>query len=30
MTPPEGIELAEIGHISDLVVRFAPNSPGST
>ncbi|HUD60784.1 MAG TPA: DNA repair protein RadA [Acetobacteraceae bacterium] len=30
MTPPEGIELAEIGHISDLVVRFAPTSPGST
>jgi DNA repair protein RadA/Sms len=23
---PEAIELAEIGHISDLVSRFAPNS----
>ena len=27
---PEGLELAEIGHISDLVARFAPNSAGST
>ena len=28
MAPPEGIELAEIGHISDLVSRFAPESAG--
>jgi DNA repair protein RadA/Sms len=27
---PEGLELAEIGHISDLVARFAPNSTRST
>ncbi len=26
LTPPEGLELAEIGHISDLVARFAPES----
>jgi DNA repair protein RadA/Sms len=26
LAQPEGLELAEIGHISDLVSRFAPNS----
>ena len=26
---PEGLELAEIGHISDLVARFAPKSAGT-
>jgi DNA repair protein RadA/Sms len=27
--PPEGLELTEIGHISDLVARFAQNVPHS-
>ena len=30
LTRPEGLDLAEIGHISDLVSRFAPKSAGST
>jgi DNA repair protein RadA/Sms len=30
LAAPEGLELEEIGHISDLVARFAPNSAGST
>jgi DNA repair protein RadA/Sms len=30
LAAPEGLELTEIGHISDLVAGFAPNSAAST
>jgi DNA repair protein RadA/Sms len=30
VAPPDGLELTEIGHISDLVSRFTPNSGDST
>jgi DNA repair protein RadA/Sms len=30
LAAPEGLELAEIGHIADLVARFAPNSSTSS
>jgi DNA repair protein RadA/Sms len=29
VAPPEGLELAEIGHISDLVARFVQNTTPS-
>ena len=29
IAPPDGLRLAEIGHIADLVARFAPNSSAS-
>jgi len=30
LAPPDGIDLAEIGHISDLVSRFAPDASVAT
>jgi DNA repair protein RadA/Sms len=30
LTPPSGITLREIGHLSDLVARFAAGSPAKT